>query len=184
MQKRFITSNRRGDAAALVDATTVDWSAALAWCRTVTQRFSACPHLAEDAAQEAIVRAWRASARGRDDVRDPRGWLATIARREVIRLSARERSRDLLQLEDCTESKATDDAFDGVDERAQLASAVAQLSARDRELLRLRYVEDLTQRGVAERLAVPEGTVKVQLHRARAHLRTLLESHETARADR
>jgi RNA polymerase sigma-70 factor (ECF subfamily) len=37
--------------------------------------------------------------------------------------------------------------------------------------MRLRYVEDLTQGQVAARLGVPEGTVKVRLHRARARLR-------------
>jgi RNA polymerase sigma-70 factor (ECF subfamily) len=38
----------------------------------------------------------------------------------------------------------------------------------------MRYGEDLTQAEVARRLGVPEGTVKVRLHRARRRLRGLL----------
>ena len=38
-------------------------------------------------------------------------------------------------------------------------------------LLRLRYNEDLTQAAIARRLGIPEGTVKVRLHRVRAKLR-------------
>jgi RNA polymerase sigma-70 factor (ECF subfamily) len=37
----------------------------------------------------------------------------------------------------------------------------------------MRYAEDLTQGAIARRLGIPEGTVKVRLHRARAKLRLL-----------
>ena len=43
-----------------------------------------------------------------------------------------------------------------------------------RELLRMRYDLDLTQVEIAARLGLPEGTVKVRLHRARAKLRRAL----------
>ena len=35
----------------------------------------------------------------------------------------------------------------------------------------MRYTEDLTQAAIAEKLGIPEGTVKVRLHRARARLK-------------
>jgi RNA polymerase sigma-70 factor (ECF subfamily) len=54
--------------------------------------------------------------------------------------------------------------------------ALRDLPARDRALLTLRYAEDLTQPQIAVRLGSPEGTVKVQLHRARGRLRSLLET--------
>ena len=49
--------------------------------------------------------------------------------------------------------------------------ALSVLKPDERRLIRLRYMEDLTQGQVAEALGVPEGTVKVRLHRARARLR-------------
>lgn len=56
-------------------------------------------------------------------------------------------------------------------ERADLQAALGHLSERERALLSLRYEEDLTQPAIAARLGIPEGTVKVQLHRARLKLR-------------
>jgi RNA polymerase sigma-70 factor (ECF subfamily) len=49
------------------------------------------------------------------------------------------------------------------------------LSADDRRLLELRYRDDLTQPLVAQQLGIPEGTVKVRLHRLRTRLRVALE---------
>jgi RNA polymerase sigma-70 factor (ECF subfamily) len=56
-------------------------------------------------------------------------------------------------------------------EQADLHAALNRLSERDRQLLRLRYEEDLTQATIAHRLGIPEGTVKVRLHRVRNKLR-------------
>jgi RNA polymerase sigma-70 factor, ECF subfamily len=56
-------------------------------------------------------------------------------------------------------------------ERADLHAALNRLDERERLLLRLRYDEDLTQAAIARRLGIPEGTVKVRLHRVRAKLR-------------
>ena len=58
-------------------------------------------------------------------------------------------------------------------ELADLHAALQELSDRDRQLLEMRYEEDLTQATIARRLNIPEGTVKVRLHRARAKLRLL-----------
>jgi RNA polymerase sigma-70 factor, ECF subfamily len=56
-------------------------------------------------------------------------------------------------------------------ELADLHAALKVLSERDRRLLEMRYQEDLTQAAIARRLGIPEGTVKVRLHRARNKLR-------------
>jgi RNA polymerase sigma-70 factor, ECF subfamily len=58
-------------------------------------------------------------------------------------------------------------------ELADLHAAMQALGERDRQLLEMRYEEDLTQATIARRLGIPEGTVKVRLHRARAKLRLL-----------
>ena len=56
-------------------------------------------------------------------------------------------------------------------ERADLHAALDRLNQRDRQLVRLRYDEDMTQEAIAHRLGIPLGTVKVRLHRVRAKLR-------------
>lgn len=58
--------------------------------------------------------------------------------------------------------------------RAELASALALVPAADRDVLLLVAWEDLTYDEVARALAIPVGTVRSRLHRARTRLRELL----------
>jgi RNA polymerase sigma-70 factor (ECF subfamily) len=70
-----------------------------------------------------------------------------------------------------TDEGADDERVLATVERADLHAALSCLDDRDRQLLRLRYDEDLTQAVIARRLGIPEGTVKVRLHRVRNKLR-------------
>jgi RNA polymerase sigma-70 factor (ECF subfamily) len=72
------------------------------------------------------------------------------------------------------EADCEDHELAGTALRLSVEQALARLGDGDRDLLRLRYAEDLSQGEVARRLGVPEGTVKVRLHRARHRLRDLL----------
>ena len=96
-------------------------------------------------------------------------WLATIVRNEAFRQHARVRPAPTSSIE-LQEGEEDEDVVATV-ERADLHAALDRLSERDRRLLEMRYEEDLTQAAIAHRLGIPEGTVKVQLHRARMKLR-------------
>jgi RNA polymerase sigma-70 factor, ECF subfamily len=85
-----------------------------------------------------------------------------IRRRELPEDSARE---------PCEEDRRLEELVSQSDTRA----ALARLTDAERELLFLRYGEDLSQPEVARRLDMPEGTVKVRLHRVRKRLRQALE---------
>jgi RNA polymerase sigma-70 factor (sigma-E family) len=61
------------------------------------------------------------------------------------------------------------------DERLALVTALGELSARDRAVLALRFLDDLPVAEVAEILAMPEGTVKSRTSRALERLQTALE---------
>lgn len=61
------------------------------------------------------------------------------------------------------------------DERLALLTALGGLSARDRAVLALRFLDDLPVAEVAEILDLPEGTVKSQTSRALARLQTALD---------
>lgn len=58
-------------------------------------------------------------------------------------------------------------------ERASLAVAMKSLSPRDRDILRLRYEEDLTQTAIGQRLGVSQMTVSRALRRLVPRLRAL-----------
>jgi RNA polymerase sigma factor (sigma-70 family) len=127
--------------------------------------------LAEDAAQQAFVQAWRAAAHF-DAGRELAPWLATIARRAAIDLQRREASRARTARAEALPTVAA-----SVPESAERAydvwavrEAVDGLPADEREVVRLQHFEDLTQVEIAERLGIPLGTVKSRSHRAHARL--------------
>ncbi len=131
-------------------------------------RYASNPSEAEDIAQDALLRAWRRRSTLRDSDRRNQ-WLATIVRNEAFRQHARVRPDPTSTIEQ-QEGEEDVDVVSAVD-RADLHAALEQLSERDRHLLEMRYEEDLTQAAIARRLGIPEGTVKVRLHRARSKLR-------------
>lgn len=62
------------------------------------------------------------------------------------------------------------------DQRLAVLSALAGLSARDRAVLALRFLEDLSVAEVAAALGLPEGTVKSRTSRALARLQQELDT--------
>jgi len=133
-------------------------------------RYARNPSEAEDIAQDALLRAWRRRSTLRDADRRNQ-WLAAIVRNEAFRQHARMRPDPTSTIE-FREGEEDEGVLAAV-ELADLHAALQELSDRDRQLLEMRYEEDLTQATIARRLGVPEGTVKVRLHRARAKLRLL-----------
>lgn len=131
-------------------------------------RYASNPSEAEDIAQDALLRAWRR----RSTLREPdrrNQWLATIVRNEAFRQHARVRPdpTDTIELSEGAEDSRVIAAV----ELADLHQALKKLSEKDRDLLEMRYQDDLTQGAIARKLGIPEGTVKVRLHRARNKLR-------------
>ncbi len=60
----------------------------------------------------------------------------------------------------------------------RVRKALAKLPVKDREMLALRYLEELKTGEIAERLGAPVGTVKANIHRALARLKALLEKSD------
>jgi RNA polymerase sigma-70 factor, ECF subfamily len=133
-------------------------------------RYASNPSEAEDIAQDALLRAWRRRSTLRDSQRRNQ-WLATIVRNEAFRQHARVRPDPTSTIE--FSEGAEDERVLAAVELADIHAALRLLSERDRRLLEMKYEEDLTQAMIARRLGIPEGTVKVRLHRARNRLRLL-----------
>src|SRR5689334_15526904 len=169
----------RGGSSATVPGGSWDWPHARARCLRLAQQLLRHPEDAEEAVQEAMIRAWRA----RDDCRAPAArtaWLLQITRREAFRVAERRRrlrDREQLDSQDGELVSIRQCELDGVESKVSFDQALRLLQPHDRDLVRLRYAEDLTQEQLAARLALPEGTVKVRLHRARERLRKALEEN-------
>jgi RNA polymerase sigma-70 factor (ECF subfamily) len=132
------------------------------------------PEAADEAAQEAMTRAWR--QRGScQSPSAPGPWVAQIARNEALRLWQREQRIHARAgaLEE-QEAAGGEPLEDQLIRRVSVMQALATLTAEERRLVTLRYESDLAHPAIARMLGVPEGTVKVRLHRIRKRLRTLI----------
>jgi RNA polymerase sigma-70 factor (ECF subfamily) len=132
---------------------------------------------AEDATQEAILRAWL--ARGRCEAAErPAPWIGQIARNEALRLGAQlatRKSAEVCALGLGCEPVVNDRRSDGASQRSIVVDTLRNLPPRDIELVTLRYIEDLQYSAIAERLGLPLGTVKIRLHRLHVQLRKACE---------
>src|ERR1700674_270905 len=131
---------------------------------------------AEDAAQEAFVKAFRALDRFRPDAQF-RPWLLRIVANEArnrVRSSGRRQHLELRLVEGFRPADAAPSAEAvalATDERRRLLAMVNALSGDDRTVIACRYFLELSSEETAAALNVPEGTVKSRLSRALARLR-------------
>ena len=159
-----------------IDATPAwDWEEIRTRCLREAKRMLTCERDAEEAVQEAMLRAWRSRAKQREQGGEL-GWALQITRNEVLRSISRRRRRPELATDTVTlpEPGSGDEAIVAVLDAVDVRAALGELAAEDAMLLRLRYERDLTQPRVAELAGLPEGTVKVRLHRLRGRLRERL----------
>jgi RNA polymerase sigma-70 factor (ECF subfamily) len=151
-----------------------EWDVARRRCLGEARRILRNTDDAEEAVQEAFMRAWRNQAACRTPGM-PLPWLVQITRNEALRLAARRQRRNACEIPEESPERivGNDNGLERMLESVATEQALSVLRPEDRTLIRLRYVEDLTQGQVAARLGVPEGTVKVRLHRVRARLRVV-----------
>jgi len=135
---------------------------------------------AEDAAQEAFMKAFAALPRFRAGAAF-RPWLLTIVANEARNRRRSAGRREALALRSI-ETTTTDDPHQPSPEAAVLATearqmllgAVNRLPDADREVVSYRYLLELSEAETAAVLDVPVGTVKSRLFRALVRLRSLM----------
>jgi RNA polymerase sigma-70 factor (ECF subfamily) len=131
---------------------------------------------AEDAAQEAFVKAYYALGRFREDA-PFRPWLLRIVTNEALNRhrSARRREGLAVRLADGRPRDAAPSPEAAALEhetRRALLRAVEDLPERDRLVIAYRYLLELSESETAHALGVRQGTVKSRLSRALGRLRT------------
>ncbi len=132
--------------------------------------------LAEDVLQEVMLAAWQGAGKFRGECR-LYTWLLVIARSRAINAYNRQLAPQEAEvaLEDL-DPQAGDRPLPGQsDESASLAEALRCLPEAQRECLELVFFHGLSLEETARVQAVPEGTVKSRLHRAKSRLRELLK---------
>ncbi len=138
----------------------------------IVKRLAADDGLAEDWAQEAWVRIFRALGTFRGDARFTT-WLHRIAVNSALH-GRRWRERRVGREASIPESLPSRTNSDQPLLRMRLEKAMQQLPDRMRQVLVLHDVEGYTHEDIADFLGITAGTSKSQLFKARARMRELL----------
>jgi RNA polymerase sigma-70 factor, ECF subfamily len=109
-------------------------------------------------------------------------WLYRIARNEAMSKLRRQKWLSPKSWFGSTELRVTETAVQSRQTRQTIHYALARLRPQDRDIIVLRYLEELSSEEVADILACSPDNVYVRLHRALARLRAELEQEQpTAR---
>jgi len=131
--------------------------------------------MAEDAAQDAFVTAWMKL----DTLQEPGkfgSWVCRIARNCALNMINRYRGflpLDVVDAAGVSDGGAHDPArlYESSREKEEVNESINALPEKVRQIIRLHYFEDLSVAEIADRLRIPEGTVKWQLHEGRKKIR-------------
>ena len=141
---------------------------------------------ADEAAQQAFVRAWRSRESFRGDAA-LRTWLTRIVL-NVARTMRGSRWSRQVDADEEGRLEALPDLAEGAEAtvrrgqlRRRVRRAVSTLPPRQREVLLLKVFSEMTYREVAEVLGLSEGAVKAHLHQAVGNLRRHLQGKEKRR---
>jgi RNA polymerase sigma-70 factor, ECF subfamily len=134
---------------------------------------------AEDAVQDASLRAWRDLPRLRDLDRFD-GWLRRLVINACFDSLRRQRRRPAEIALGTSDEPATSDASARIADHEALARAFTRLSPEHRAVVVLSHYEGMTTGEVASALDVPHGTVKSRLHHALRALRAALDADARA----
>ncbi len=138
---------------------------------------------AEDVLQEAFMTIWRVAGDYRGTLSPPMAWMGLIVRSRALDL-LRRRTADRAQLTqefdevmaETLESDAPNpvDTADASEQAWALHQCLSQLESRQREVVSLAYLRDLSHGELAEQLKLPLGTVKTWIRRGIEKLRVCM----------
>ncbi len=135
---------------------------------------------AEDVTQRTFVSAWTSRQTFSQHAGSLGGWLVAIARRRIA--DAHEARSRGARLQEAMRAVAEEPVAEPVDvaESLVIADEIDRLEPDARAVVRLAFYEDLTHAQIADRLAMPLGTVKSHLRRSLTRLRSRLEALHVA----
>ena len=143
--------------------------------RVVTNR-----EWAEDVLQEAFINIWRIAGDYKASLSPPMAWMALVVRSrglDFLRRRASDRADKMQELDDVISDTIEGDSPNPMDaamasEQARLLHhCMGQLNNKQREVVSLAYLRDLSHGELADQLKLPLGTVKTWIRRGLEQLR-------------
>lgn len=136
---------------------------------------------AEDIVADAFIKIWNQAEKFQAVRGSFGGWFHTIVHNLAIDELRRMNTRSNAQVKSFlqTEKFGSDDSeFTQEVERIQIRSALTELPQAQRDLLQMAYLEGLSRREIARRLALPLGTVHTRLRLGKEKLKHLLQESQ------
>jgi RNA polymerase sigma-70 factor (ECF subfamily) len=147
--------------------------------KSFMMRKNTSAELAEDLVQEAMIAMWTKAALYEPSKGSVTTWVFTIARNLRIDRARRDVHMPTTELDDYDEPSGepgSEELLGRKQEDGLVAEALKRIPSEQRQVLVLSFMEDLAQSEIAERLALPLGTVKSRMRLAYGHLRRILET--------
>ncbi len=138
---------------------------------------------AEDVLQESFLYIWRSAANYRASLSPPLAWLGLVVRSrglDLLRRNKADRANLTQEFDEVMAETLEGDAVNPMDatQASQQAWALHQclsrLESKQREVVSLAYIRDLSHSELAEQLKLPLGTVKSWIRRGLDQLRTCM----------
>jgi RNA polymerase sigma factor (sigma-70 family) len=135
---------------------------------------------AEDVLQEAFLNIWRIAADYKATLSPPMAWMALVVRSrglDFLRRRTSGRADTTQELDDVISDTVAGDSPNPLDttlasqQARALHDCLAQLGHKQREVVSLAYLRDLSHGELAEQLKLPLGTVKTWIRRGLEQLR-------------
>ena len=130
---------------------------------------------AQDICQETFLRAYKSLGK----FSEKRGgsfqaYLFAIARNLIIDYRRKKKDVLLKEYQDIGEEDDLDERIDKKRENQKLKEAIAKLAETDRQIVVLRYFEEMTTYEVAKAVGMREGALRVRLHRTLKKLKEII----------
>ena len=134
---------------------------------------------AKDLTQDVFIKVYNHIIKTKEEIQNHKSFIYTIAKNTIIDFWRKSKSISENQLpEGFFESIAEEDKTETILDYSIFLSLLNKLSESDREVILLRYVEDMSSKDMAKLLDERENTVLVRISRARERLRDLLKTIE------
>lgn len=130
----------------------------------------------EDVVQEVFIKVYRGLPRFRSDAKLST-WIYRIARNEAINVVKKKQiATDTIDdvVVSAGEKERPDVQYQRSEQQLQLEQYLSQLDENYRVALELRYLGEKSYSEIAETMDLPLGTVKTNIHRAKAELKRIM----------
>lgn len=151
-------------------------------------RITGSVHEAEDVVQEVLEKVWKTTPDQTENVQNWEAWCMTLTRNRSLDKTRSQSLRRTAPLDGLHERKTDTispaDAAESRDLAAGIRKMMQELPEKQRLVMHLRDIEELSYDEIAETLSISLDQVKINLHRARKTIRERMTEKIEVRSER